>query len=103
MNCVSLTGVLASDPKPMDTETPSCHARLCVTELGKDGQTYRVYVPFEAWGAAAITISPLAAGTPIAISGKLKWKSWEKDGRKQGSIVVSTVAVEVLHEASVAS
>jgi hypothetical protein len=99
MNCVNLVGTLASEPKAVsDTQTPCCTGRVCLEELGKDGQTYRVYVPLEAWGQAALTLGGLPVGTPLAISGKLKWKSWVKDGQKQGTLVVSCFTVEVLHE-----
>jgi hypothetical protein len=101
MNCVSLTGVLAAVPKAVsDTHTPCVSARVCIEELGKDGQTFRVYVPIECWGQAAVTIGPLRAGTPIELIGKLKWKSWHKDGQRQGSLMVSTVQVTVRSEAS---
>jgi hypothetical protein len=73
MNSVNLVGTLAGEPRPQgDTQTPCCTARLCIEEVGKEGQTYRLYVPVEAWGQAAITIGPLQEGTPMAISGKLK-------------------------------
>jgi single-stranded DNA-binding protein len=97
MNTVSLVGVLASAPKPVsETQTPCVSARLCVEEVGKDGQTYRLWVPVEAWAQAAVTLAPLGEGTPLAISGKLKWKSWTKDGQRQGSLVVSCFTVDVL-------
>jgi hypothetical protein len=52
-----------------------------------------------------ITLSPLPKGAPLAVTGKLRWKSWEKDGKKQGNLVVSCFSLEVLgsaHEAPVA-
>jgi single-stranded DNA-binding protein len=101
MNCVSLTGVLAAVPKAVsDTQTPCCTARLCVTEAGKDGQIFKTWIPIECWGQAAISLSPLVEGTRLAVHGKLKWKSWLKDGQKQGSLIVSCFSLEVLSEAS---
>ena len=100
MNSVCVVGVLAGEPRPQsDTQTPCCTARLCVEEQGKDGQTYKLYVPLEAWGQAAISLGPLPEGTTVALSGKLKWKSWLKNGEKQGSLVVMTSQVEVLSPA----
>jgi hypothetical protein len=47
-------------------------------------------------GAGGNHPRPLQEGTPLAVSGKLTWKSWEKAGKKEGSLVVSTLRVEVL-------
>jgi single-stranded DNA-binding protein len=91
MNSVHLIGTLAGAPKPQgDTPTPCCAARLCVEDAGKDGQVYKLWVPVEAWGQAAITIGPLPEGALLAGTGRLKWKSWLKDGQKHGALVVST-------------
>jgi single-stranded DNA-binding protein len=97
MNSVHLVGTLAGTPRTVgDTATPCCTARLCVEELGKDGQVYKTWMPLECWGQAAITLGLLQEGTPRAISSKLQWKAWEKDGKKQGSLVVSYCTGEVL-------
>lgn len=100
MNSVHLIGTLAGAPKPQgDTPTPCCAARLCVEEVGKDGQVYKLWVPVEAWGQAAITLGSLPDGTPLALTGKLKWKSWEQAGKKAGMLVVTCWQVEVLSPA----
>jgi single-stranded DNA-binding protein len=103
VNNVSLVGRLAGAPKPQsDTATPCCSARLCVEEMGKDGQTYKLWVPLEAWGAAAVTIGPLQEGATVAASGKLKWRSWtDREGTKQGALVVTCWHVEVLSPCAV--
>jgi single-stranded DNA-binding protein len=75
---------------------PHHAARLCVEEIAQDRQTYKTGIPLECWVQAASTLGPLQEGTPLAISGTLQWKAWENAGKKEGSLVVSTLSVEVL-------
>lgn len=96
LNNIFLAGTLASAPKAQrDTQTPCVTTRLCVTEE-RDGQLYNLYVPLEAWGKAAQSLGELVEGTMVLVKGKLKWKSWEKNGQKQGSLVVRAWQVQAL-------
>ena len=62
MNSVNLIGVLAADPRPTpptEHSNSTVAARLCVTEQGKSGATFRQYIPIEAFGVAAQLLEPL--------------------------------------------
>jgi single-stranded DNA-binding protein len=97
MNEVYLAGVLSADPvaQPGDTGAACTTARVLVTEA-RDGQVYKTYVPIEAWGKAAPVLAQLAEGDAVLLRGKLRWKSWEKNGQKQGSVIVSAWSVQPL-------
>jgi single-strand DNA-binding protein len=103
LNEVFLAGTLAKDPTTsfQDNGTQVTQARLCVAEES-NGQTYRVWVPIEGFGRAAQVLAELTEGDACLIKGKLKWKSWEKDGKKQGTFIVSTWSVQALAVAEAA-
>jgi single-strand DNA-binding protein len=97
MNECWLTGVLAQDPETTFTgEGKQCTtARLAVPETNlASGQTFTLWVGLEAWGKAAQTLADLHEGDPVLVRGKLKWKSWLKDGQKQGTLVVAVWQVQ---------
>jgi single-stranded DNA-binding protein len=53
-------------------------------------------VPLEAWGAAGKTLATLHEGDAVLVKGKLRWKSWEKNGQRQGTLVVSSWHVQAV-------
>jgi single-strand DNA-binding protein len=97
LNDTFLYGTLAKDPTTafQDNGTQVTSVRLCVAEE-TGGQTYRTYIPVEAWGNAAQVLADLAAGDACLVKGKLRWKSWEEEGQKQGTLIVHTWSVQVL-------
>jgi single-stranded DNA-binding protein len=100
INEVFLFGSLARDPQLLGESTVA--ARLCVTEAGPNGQTYRTFIPLEAWGKAAESLRPLCQGQSVLIRGKLKWRAGERDGQKGGELVVLVWSLQVEQPASTA-
>jgi len=70
----------------------TCSFWLQVDEPGKDGAVYSSYIPVEVTGKnAEDAAEQLHAGDTVLIDGKLKYKSTgTRDGKKTGTIVVST-------------
>ena len=97
MNEVFLAGTLAKDPVTSFREPGSqvTTARLCIPET-RDNQTFRLWVDIEAWGKTAEVLADLQEGAAVVLKGRLKWKSWEKEGKKQGMLIVAAWSVQVL-------
>jgi len=99
LNHVTLTGILERDPvtRFADHGTMLVSFTLRVTEPGPAGQAFRLYVPAECYKDAAALAGDLSAGTPVLVSGKLKWTSYTaKDGAKKTSLAVLGRLVKVL-------
>jgi single-stranded DNA-binding protein len=81
LNETFLYGTIAKDPPTtfQDNGTQVTSVRLCVAEEN-GGQTYRTYIPVEAWGKVVQVLADLTKGEPCLVKGKLRWKSWEKEG-----------------------
>src|SRR5687767_4312513 len=96
LNDTFLYGTLAKDPTTafQDNGTQVTSVRLCVAEES-NGQIYRTYVPVEAWGKAAQVLADLTEGDSCLVKGKLRWKSWEKEGQKHGTLIIHTWSVQV--------
>ncbi len=95
VNEVFLAGECARDPEPHFSEngTQSTTVALCLREE-RDGKEYKTYVPVECWGKSAEVLAEMQQGDPVFIKGKLRWKSWTKDGEKQGRLEVSSWSVQ---------
>jgi single stranded DNA-binding protein len=78
--------------------TPQCAFTLMVEELGRDGSSFKLFVPVEVFGKQAEPVAEqINAGDVILVDGKLKWKSWlDKKGEKQGRLGVMAWAVSLL-------
>lgn len=75
MNSVALVGRLARDPSVrFEGEHQTTTWTLLVEEPGRDGTTFRLYVPCIAWGKAAETAGVLSADDLVAVVGKLCWR-----------------------------
>jgi single-stranded DNA-binding protein len=48
-------------------------------------------------------VTSVTEGDACLVRGKLRWKSWEKEGQKQGTLIVHTWSVQMLtpQEASI--
>ncbi len=90
-----LAGECARDPETKFAEngTQSTSVALKLTEE-KDGKQFATYVPLECWGKAAEVLAEMQQGDPVFIKGKLRWKSWVKDGEKQGRLEVMSWSVQ---------
>ncbi len=91
LNDVTLLGTLARAPR---AETPnerspftSCAVRI--GERGRDGQTYYTYIPFDAYGKAAVTLSGLAPDATVLLRCKL---TWQRDPTKQTKGALRVIA-----------
>ncbi len=95
VNEVFLAGECARNPKTKfaDNGTQSTSVPLELTEE-KDGKQFTTYVPLEAWGKAAEALAKLQQGDPLFVRGKLRWKSWMKDGKKEGRLEVMSWNVQ---------
>ena len=99
MNTLALVGHLTRVPSTkwegagMQVATMT----LAITEQGKDGRTYTLYVPCVAYGHAAESCGVLEAETLVSLVGKLTWrKQPHKCGEAYSSLVVLVQTVQVL-------
>jgi single-stranded DNA-binding protein len=85
--------------------SPQCGFTLMVTEPGRDGAPFKVFVPVEVFGKQAeLVAEQINAGDLVLVDGKLKWKSWlDKQGQKQGRLGVLGWAVHVTQPAVVSA
>lgn len=98
-NHVTLVGTLSErgvELRPNDsTGTMLATCRLCVPEEGANGQVYSLWVAVHGYGRALGALESCEPGDALLVDGKLKWHSWQdKDGKKQGQLVVVALAVK---------
>jgi single-strand DNA-binding protein len=107
INKVIIAGKVTDGPKLTYSSegTPQCSFTLIVEEPGRDGTSFKVFVPVEVFGKQAEPVAEeVNAGDIVLVDGKLKWKSWlDKQGQKQGRLGVMAWAVNVLQAAAVAA
>lgn len=104
INSVTLTGNLTRDPEVR--ETPGglviCKFGLAVNERYKDNASgdwkeYANFFDITVFGAQGKSCGQyLRRGRPVAIQGKLRWRSWEKDGQKRSAVEVIANQVQFL-------
>jgi single stranded DNA-binding protein len=85
--------------------TPQCTFTLIVEEPGRNGAPFKLFVPVEVFGKQAEPVAErINAGDVVLVDGKLRWKTWvNKQGEKQGRLVVLAWAVNVLQGTAVAA
>jgi len=99
MNTVCLIGRLTRAPTTRFEGAGSqmTTATLEVPEPGKDGHTFRLYVPLIAWGKAADALGLLQAEDLVAVQGKLTWrKTTDKHGQEKSTLAVNVREVQAL-------
>ena len=94
INKVLLVGdVTDAGPKISWNEagSPCTTFTLLLEEAGKEGQTFKLFVPVEVWGKHAEWVAEtIAAGMAVLIDGRLKWRSSvDRQGQKQGRLIVT--------------
>lgn len=102
MNSVNISGNLTRDPELRQTKggTPVLSFTVAVSERKKNQQTGQWedvpnYVDCIAFGNYASALANLISkGSKVAVSGRLHYSSWEKDGHKRSKLEV--VADEVV-------
>lgn len=104
INIVALTGNLTRDPELRSTPggTSVCDLGLAVNERFKQNDEWTERANFFAitvWGKQAENCAQyLAKGRPIAVQGRLRWESWEKDGEKRSAVKVVADQVQFLSD-----
>jgi single stranded DNA-binding protein len=85
--------------------TPQCTFTVRIEEAGKDGATFKVFVPIDVFGAHAEWVAAhVNAGALVLVDGKLKWRSWvDKQGQKQGKLVLMGWQVTLVQPATPAA
>ena len=96
INRVVLVGNLTRDPelRQMPNGNSVCSLGVAVNDRIKDKTTgewtdYANFFDVDVFGAQGENCSRfLTKGRQVAIEGKLRWRSWEKDGQKRSKVSV---------------
>jgi single-strand DNA-binding protein len=83
--------------------TPQCSFMLLVAEPGKEGATFKLYVPVDIFGDRAESVAEtIQNGDVVLVDGKLRWRSWidKKTGQKEGKLAVLAWSVQVERSAT---
>lgn len=85
MNSINIVGRLTKEPSPKTTQNGNTVLQICIAVDRGDKGKNTDYIDCQAWGSTAQFISRyFHKGTPIAITGRLQTRVWEKDdGTKQ--------------------
>lgn len=97
MNTVILIGNLATDVelRELGTEKRVATFRLAVDRAGKDTETD--FFSISAWDRQAeLCAEYLAKGRKIALEGRLRYRTWEEEGKKRSAVEVVAYRVEFL-------
>lgn len=106
INTVVVSGNLTRDPetRALPSGMPVCNFSVAVNERIKNKQTDAWedrpnYFDVTVWGGMGEWLgNNLRKGQAVVVSGRLNWRSWEKDGVKRSA--VSIVADSVVPERS---
>jgi len=104
INRVIISGNLTRDPELRATAggTSVLKLGMAVNDRRKNQQSgewedYANFVDVTVFGARGEALSRfLTKGTKVAIEGKLRWSSWEKDGEKRSKLEVIADEVELM-------
>lgn len=89
INTVVLAGNVVSDPEARSTSTGKSIAtiRLAINNPLNDKDT--VYIDVDAWEKQAEFVTNyVKKGSAVAVTGRLKQDTWEKNGEKRSKILV---------------
>lgn len=106
INCVSITGNLTRDPELRVTAggTQVLSFGVAVNDRRRNPQTgewedYPNFVDCTMFGTRAEAVSRfLAKGNKVAIEGKLRYSSWEKDGQRRSKLEVIVDEIEFMSQ-----
>lgn len=104
INRVNISGNLTRDPELRSTAggTQVLSFGVAVNDRRRNQQTgewedYPNFVDCTMFGNRAETVSHyLSKGAKVAIEGKLRWSSWERDGQKRSKLEVIVDEIEFL-------
>jgi single-stranded DNA-binding protein len=103
MNNCTLVGTLERAPRLLEADGPvQALFTLRIDETGKDGRTFQLYVPIEAYGTLANQAGTWEAGSLVALTGKLKWRSSvDAKGEKKSGLCIFAKEARVLEPVDV--
>ena len=104
INRVNITGNLTRDPELRATSggTQVLHLGVAVNDRRRNPQTgnwedYPNFIDCVMFGTRAEAIQRyLSKGTKVAIEGRLRYSSWERDGQKRSKIEVVVDEIEFM-------
>jgi len=102
MNSVCLSGNIGRDPEIRSTQsgTSILNFSLAVNERIKKGEEwidYTNWLDVVVFGRRADSLSKiLAKGMKVAVSGHLRYSTWERDGQKRSKIEVIADDVDIM-------
>ena len=104
INRVMISGNITRDPDLRKTKSGMTILTIgvAVNDRRKNNQTgewedYANFVDCTAFGKRAESLSnQLTKGMKVAIEGKLRWSSWEKDGQKRSKLEVNIDELEFM-------
>lgn len=103
INRVNISGNLTRDPELRTTQTGMSILRFGVAvndrRKNADGDWEDVpnFIDCTVFGRRAEGVEPyLSKGSKVAIEGKLRWSSWEKDGQKRSRLEVIVDEIEFM-------
>ena len=104
INRVNITGNLTRDPELRSTQggTQVLHLGVAVNDRRRNPQTgnwedYPNFIDCVMFGTRAEAIQRyLTKGTKVAIEGRLRYSSWERDGQKRSKIEVVVDEIEFM-------
>ena len=104
INRVSLSGNATRDAEVRQTQsgTSILSFGIAVNDRRKNNQTgewedYPNFVDCTMWGQRAQAIAPyINKGVKIALDGKLRYSSWERDGQKRSKLEVIVDEIEFM-------
>ena len=104
INRVNITGNLTRDPELRATQsgTQVLHLGVAVNDRRRNPQTgnwedYPNFIDCVMFGTRAEAIPRyLSKGTKVAIEGRLRYSSWERDGQKRSKIEVVVDEIEFM-------
>ena len=90
LNQCTIAGVLGDDPQTRFTDNGHqlTSASIRIDEE-RNGQTFKTFVPIEAYCKTSDALSECQKGDTVVITGKLTYRSWQDDsGQKRGTTKV---------------
>jgi single-strand DNA-binding protein len=102
LNKVFLMGNLTRDPelRYIPSGQAVCTLGLAVNTKygsGTDKKEEVLFIDVDVWGKTAENCAEyLKKGRPVLVEGRLKWRQWEKDGKKNSKIDLTAERVQFL-------
>lgn len=95
LNSATISGRLGSDPESI-ADGKGCRFSVAVEDRFKSGDEWQSrtnWIPVTAWGSISEQIrKKLHKGSEVAIEGKLREETWEKDGQKRSKVGIVAFA-----------